>query len=283
MSSRGGGGAPDPDVALLQDDDDELLDPRNNPYASSTRWRHEESSSYRKHASSSLQPRSPEAKSETTELADFLNSSRVEPEDFSRSRTGSVAASNKHTPIMLDGMVADAAGEPHLVDDLAHGEPQDGKTIACGPLLNYKRMEGNTWVGSVLVVTKGGGKTQAFVPTLVLRRVGEAQHLHANGASNGTSHEQNGDVNGAASPSEITGQCLYSDHRNTFWRFDLHCEMEQNEVKWEYTVAEMRYVSKKKPHKNSFYVPAIQESMRSTAPIFLNFFCGTGYGHRLCC
>ncbi|KAJ4417080.1 hypothetical protein N0V82_006362 [Gnomoniopsis sp. IMI 355080] len=261
MSSHHGR-VPDPDAALLQDNDDELLDPHNNPYASSTRWRHEESSSYRKHASASLQPRSAGAKSGTSELADFLNTSRVEPDESSRSRSGSLALSNKHTPIMLDGNVADAAGEPHLGDDPAHAEPQDGRTIACGPLLNYKRMEGNTWLGSVLVVTKGGGKTQAFVPTLVLRRVGEAQHLHANGPSNGTNGETNGEVNGASAPFEIRGQCLYSDYRNTFWRFDLHCEMEQSEIKWEYTVAEMRYLSKNKPQKNSFYVPALQESMR---------------------
>lgn len=175
---------------------------------------------------------------------------------------------------MLDGKVADAAGEPHTGDDLAHAEPQDGKTIACGPLLNYKRMDGNTWVGSVLVVTKGGGKTQKFAPTVVLRRVGEAQHLHANGPSNGTNGETNGTVNGAMAPTEVRGQCLYSDYRNTFWRFELHCEMEQNEIKWEYTVPEMRYVSKKKPQKNSFYVPAVQESMRSTVPIHFVFCAG---------
>lgn len=269
MSSRHGP-ARDPDAALLEDNDDDLLDPYNNPHASSTRWRHEESSSYRKHASLSLQPRSAEAKSGTMDLADFLNSSRVEPDDSSRSRPDSIAASNnKHTPIMLDGKVADAAGEPHLDQDLAHAEPQDGKTIACGPLLNYKRMEGTTWIGSVLVVTKGGGKTQAFVPTLVLRRVGEAQHIHANSYSNGTSNGTNGDVNGAAVPLEIRAQCLYSDYRNTFWRFDLRCEMEHSEIKWEYTVTEMRYLSKQKPQKNSFYVPAIQESMRSMVPIFL--------------
>lgn len=269
---------PDPDADLFQDDDDDVLDPQNNPHASATRWRHEESSSYRKHASQhqkSLEPRSAEAKSGTMDLADFLNSSRVEPED-SQSHPG-LAAPNNHTPIMVDGNVADAAGEPHLDEDPAHAAPQDGKTVACGPLLNYKRMEGNAWIGSVLVVTKGGGRNQAFVPTLVLRRVGDAQHTHTNGFHNGASNGTgtNTQVNGSAGGIEIRGQCLYSDYRNTFWRFDLHCEMEQNEVKWEYTVPNMRYVSKKKPQTNNFYVPAIQESMRSTAPVSL-FYCGKG-------
>lgn len=199
------------------------------------------------------------------DLADFLNSSRVEPED-APGLPGSSSPS-KHHPIMLDGNVAAAAGEPHLDDDPAHAANQDGKTIACGPLLNYKRMEGHAWIGSVLIVTKGGGKTQSFVPTLVLRRVGEAQHMHTQGFRNGTSNGMNGEVNGSAGGREIRGLCLYSDYRNTFWRFDLHCEMEQSEINWEYTVPDMRYASKKKPQKNSFYVPAIQESMRSTAPV----------------
>lgn len=280
MSSRRGH-APDPDAHLLEDDDDDLLDPRNNPHASATRWRHEESSSYRKHASGqhhhSLEPRSAEAKSGTLDLAEFLKSSRVEPDHSGRPIS---SVPDKHSPIMLDENVANAAGEPHLDDDLAQAAPQDGKTVACGPLLNYKRMEGNAWIGSVLIVTKGGGKTQAFVPTLALRKVGEAQHIHTNG--NGVNHGTNGNVNGAAGAIQVRGQCLYSDYRNTFWRFDLHCEMERSEIKWEYTVPDMRYVSKHKPQKNSFYVPAVQESMRSTAPASL---CSLrrGSGDGLCC
>lgn len=282
MSSRRGP-VPDPDAHLFEDDDDDLVDPENNPHASATRWRHQESSAYRKHASqhaasqhaasqhghSSLEPRSAEAKSGTMDLADFLNSSRVES-DAPTSRHAS-SAPIKYTPIMLDGNAADAVDELHLGHDPAH--PQDGKTVACGPLLNYKRMEGNAWIGSVLIVTKGGGKTQAFVPTLVLRRVGEAQHIHAPGSSNGAGYGTNGDRNGHAGAADIAGQCLYSDHRNTFWRFDLRCAMERSEIKWEYTVPDMRFVSKQKPQTNYFFVPAIQESMRSTAPLG---FCDIG-------
>lgn len=243
----------DLDAALADDD----LDPRN-PYASATRWRHEESSQFRKYAGHSLQPRAAEAKTGTHDLANFLNSSRVAP-DLSMSRPNSSSAknnTNKHTPIMVDGRVAEAVGEPPLDIDPAQVEPQDGKTIVCGPLLNYRRMEGNHWVGSVLIVAKGGGKTQEFVPTLALRRAGEAQHLHSNGAD----HATNGHLNSAT---EIRGFCLYSDYRNTFWRFDLRCEMEASEIKWEYTAPDMRYSSHKKSHKYSFFVPAITESMRS--------------------
>lgn len=246
----------DLDAALTDDE----LDPRN-PYTSATRWRHEESSQFRKHAGHSLQPRAAEAKTGTHDLANFLNSSRVAP-DLSMTRPDSSNAKhnvNKHTPIMVDGHVAEAVGEPHLDVDPAQAEPQDGKTIVCGPLLNYRRMEGNHWVGSVLIVTKGGDQQQAFVPTLILRRAGEAQHIHSTGANN----VSNGDANGAAGATEIRGRCLYSDQRNTFWRFDLRCEMEACEIRWEYTVPDMRYTSKKKPHTNAFFVPAVTESMRS--------------------
>lgn len=256
MSSRH---AHDHDIdAALADDD---LDPRN-PYASATRWRHEESSQFHKHAGLSLQPRAAEAKTGTHDLAKFLNSSRVAPDLSPTSRPNSSSAkdsTNKHTPIMVDGRAAEAAGEPHLDVDPAQAEPQDGKTIVCGPLLNYRRMEGNHWVGSVLIVTRGGGKTQEFVPTLALRRAGEARHIHANGANPAADEG----LNGFAGATEIRGHCLYSDYRNTFWRFDLRCEMEASEIMWEYTVPDMRYTSKKKPHKNSFFVPAITESMRS--------------------
>lgn len=249
--------AHDPDTALLEDDDLDLeleADPRN-PHVSGTRWRHEESSAFRKHAGQNLQPRAAEAKTGTHDLADFLNSMRVAPEEAApRSSPGSTAP-NRYTPIMVDGQIADAAGEPNLENDPAQAEPQDGKTIACGPLLNYRRMDGNIWVGSVLIVTKGGGKTWGFTPTLLLRRVGEAQHIHAPGT--------NGNANGAAGATEIQAQCLYSDLRNTFWRFDLRCEMEANEIKWDYTVPDTRFASKTKPRANSFYVPAITESMRS--------------------
>ncbi|KAG8164613.1 hypothetical protein KVR01_004888 [Diaporthe batatas] len=248
------------------DQDDQQLDPRN-PYASSTRWRHEESSQFRKHAGQALQPRAPDGKSGTHDLARFLHSTRVPSDDATKDGdsppAGPAVPGKTHTPIMIDGNEAAAAGEPqNAIDaDVANAVPQDGKTIACGPLLNYRRTEGNTWVGSVLVVTKGGGKTQGFVPTLVLRRAGPVQRSQGALPGSATNGETNGHVNGAGS-TETQGFCLYSDIRNTFWRFDLHAEMEATEVRWEYTVPGLRFASKTKPQTNYFFVPAITESMR---------------------
>lgn len=255
--------------------DDEDLD-LHNPYASSTRWRHEESSSYRKHAGQALHPRAEakDSKSETHDLASFLNSSRVEPHEMKGFNAGGV----NHHPIMINGFETMDAGEPHtaLDADATDAAPQDGKTIVCGPLLNYKRMERNYWIGSVLVVTKGGGETQPFVPTLVLRRVGEAQSSHAIASHTGApaTGARNG-RNGVAGGAEVQGRCLYSDPRNTFWRFDLYVEMEANEIEWEYTVPDLRFVSKKKPQRNSFYVPAINESMRMMFHSCNGFSVGT--------
>lgn len=245
-----------------EDSDDDGLDP-HNPYASSTRWRHEESTAYRKHAGQPYQPRAEarNPKSETHDLASFLNSTRVAPDEVKGG--GSNGAS--HHPIVIDGHEARIVGEPPLAHeaDITNAAPQDGKAIVCGPLLNYKRMEHNYWIGSVLIVTKGGGKTQPLLPTLVLRRVGEAQPSH--GLANGTQAAAADDYygrNGFTGGAEIQGVCLYSDPRNTFWRFDLAVEMEANEIKWEYVVPGMRFASRKPQTAYSFYVPAFNESMR---------------------
>jgi hypothetical protein len=111
------------------------------------------------------------------------------------------------------------------------------------------------WHGSVLIVTKGGGKHQELTPTLLL---GKAEDL-VNGATNGDGPSSS-KVSGGTS---IDGECLYSDPRNTFWAFDLAVDMEEVETKWEYALPEMRFSSKRKPlaHYN-FFVPATTESMR---------------------
>ncbi|PSR92409.1 hypothetical protein BD289DRAFT_364574 [Coniella lustricola] len=253
-----------PDADLFRDDDgddDESAVHPHDPYASNTRWRHEESSVYRQHAS--RQPRAAEAKTGTHDLADFLNSTRVAPDTASHQDSTAAVTPHKHTPLIVDGHPSEAVARARAESDAAgaaapHSHPKDGRTIACGPLLNYRRMQGNVWVGSVLVVTTGGGKTQQFVPTLTLRKVGEAS---AGAANTNGSHEASDGV-AAIGASVVQGVCLYSEPRNTFWRFDLHCEMEAKEVKWEYALPEMRFISKKKPQRNSFYVPAITESMR---------------------
>lgn len=270
------------DVDLSDDDD---LDTRN-PHASSTKWRHEESKAYRKYAGQHLEPRAEarNPKSETHDLADFLKSSRLAPDEVNgaspRPRTSSATGGAHYQPIVIDGREARAAGEPSNAD-AADAAPQDGKTIVCGPLLNYKRMEHNCWVGSVLIVTKGGGRTPPPAPILVLRRVGEAQSSRAVASHGGYPatdidyFNPHSGRNGASGSAEVQGLCLYSDYRNTFWRFTLSVEIEANEVEWEYSIPGMRHVSKKKPHTSSFYVPAINESMRMMFHSCNGFSVGT--------
>lgn len=240
----------------------ELADPRN-PYASSTRWRHEESSAYRRHANSQMAARDPEVRGQTTDLAKFLNSTRVAPEDNPAGPREPGASKSK--PIVIDPEHAAAVGEPEPENvDPTQAVPQDGKTIACGPLLNYKHMDGNQWHGSVLVVTKGGGKEPAPAPTLILRQAGSSSDF---GSPSGPAANGNGEtsvkaVSKASGSAEVQGICLYSDARNTFWRFNIDVEMEEVETKWEYALPGLRFVSKTKPHVNSFFVPATTESMR---------------------
>ncbi|TPX16699.1 uncharacterized protein E0L32_003640 [Thyridium curvatum] len=265
---------------------DEELQARN-PHASATRWRHQESSAFARHAVQQQQaghhqkPREPENRGNTSDLANFLNSSRVSPEETvaaaagsgSGSRSGTADGGGKRfTPIVVgaaEAREATAAGEPGPEDaEIAPDARPDGKEIVCGPLINYRRQEGTTWVGSVLVVTKGGGKTQESAPTLLLRYAGERQAGGAAAAA--AAVEGAGAANGGASASggaqkeeaEFKGVCLYSDPRNTFWRFSISCEILPTEGRWEYTLPGLRFHSRTKPQTNAFYVPAAAESMR---------------------
>lgn len=243
----------DPDADLFRDDDEEDLAPnKRNPHASATRWRHQESSAFREaakqqhlqHHHHHHQPGGPVAReadshSRVDELADFLNTSRIDPPaDTSRPTTP------RYKPVVAGAAEARAAhdgtDEPGAASLVHDGPPPDGKDIAVGPLINYRRMEGTHWIGSVLVVTRGGGKTQPFVPTLSLRRA---------------------DSDGG-SATDIEGTCLYSDVRNTFWRFDLQVAMGRTETRWEYALPDLRFHSRSKPRINSFWVPAVTESMR---------------------
>jgi len=236
----------DPDADLFRDDDGDHIESsaspsQRNPYASATRWRHQESSAFAKHARAQQpQARDADSRGRVGDLADFLNSSRISPpagESSSRPTTP------RFKPVMAGAAEARQnvhGDEPETDTDIVpHGPPPDGKDIAVGPLINYRRMEGTTWVGSVLVVTRGGGKTQSFVPTLHLRRA---------------------DAKDEGSESE--GVCLYSDPRNTFWRFNLSVPMGPVQERWEYELPGLRFTSKTKPRVNSFWVPAVTESMR---------------------
>ncbi|TGJ83203.1 hypothetical protein E0Z10_g5555 [Xylaria hypoxylon] len=224
-------------------------DPRN-PYASANRWRHQESSAFARAAVA----RDAHSSGNSKDLSDFLNASRVET---SRPTTNGNGASY----------------QPIVVGDTEDGEvdsttTHDGKEVICGPLLNYRRMEGNAWYGSVLVVTRGGGETQSFEPTLRLGRVDLASDqsgLVSNGSlvNFGEMLQENG-----SSPiqsdhgTDVAGLCLYSDPRATFWSFPITCDMATTETKWAYSVTDVRYKSATKPTTNYFFVPAIDESMR---------------------
>jgi hypothetical protein len=223
---------------------------RHNPGRSASQWRHQESGSFARHAG---HPRDAHSESSNTkDLANFLNSMRIEHDRPATNGTGS------YKPIVI-GAAEDAADGAVAAASAVH----DGKEVVCGPLLNYRSMEGRVWRGSVLVVTKGGGKTQSFQPTLRIGRVDAADQqegLVGEGpATDGAT------VNGAIKTghgAEVRGNCLYSDPRNTFWQFPITCDMLETETKWAYSISNVRYHSTTKPVTNYFFVPAIDESMR---------------------
>ncbi|KJZ72614.1 hypothetical protein HIM_07973 [Hirsutella minnesotensis 3608] len=222
-----------------------------NPYSSASRWRHQESSAYHRHATHELgHAREPVTTGNTGPLTDFLNAGRTEPD-------GHVQPGANHQPITI----AAAHGlEGEQLDD-GRGEVAslDGRQIICGPLLNYRRMDESQWHGSVLVVTKGGGQQVLHQPSLYLRRAGHAGEVAAvNGVEqingNGASHAHQG--------LEVQGRRLYSDRRVTFWAFDIVVPLEPEEIKYEYQLPDLRFSSSHKPRINAFFVPAAEESMR---------------------
>ncbi|KAI0206212.1 hypothetical protein F4808DRAFT_111048 [Astrocystis sublimbata] len=225
-------------------------DDARNPYASDNRWRHQESSAFARAAVA----RDAQSGSSSKDLSDFLNASRVEPARPTTNGTGT-----GYKPIVIgdaDGVADDDATLP------------DGKEVVCGPLLNYRHMEGNAWNGSVLLVTRGGGKTQSFLPTLSLGRVelagdqaglvADRQPAEAAEVVQGNGVEAIRSDHGV----DVTGTCLYSDPRVTFWQFSITCDMSSTETKWAYSIADVRYKSATKPKTNYFFIPAIDESMR---------------------
>jgi len=138
-------------------------------------------------------------------------------------------------------------------------KPNEGG-IVCGPLLNYRGMEGARWLGTVLVVTKGGGKHQTSKPTLLLGRAGQV--IVALQTDDGGVNRTNSSTT-ATGVAQISARCLYSDQRNTFWTFDLAVDLEEVETKWEYALPELAFASRCQPLTNYFFfVPAKTESMR---------------------
>jgi hypothetical protein len=139
------------------------------------------------------------------------------------------------------------APEPSLQQERLEN---DEREVACGPLLNFRRMEGTRWFGSVLVVTKGGGKSQLFTPAL---RLSKAERADSGPRCESDSRNTDDTVHGTR---------LYSDPRYTFWVFNLVVDMDETEAKWEYTFLDLQFIRHKKDHTYGFFVPARTESMR---------------------
>ncbi|CAG8953495.1 hypothetical protein HYFRA_00010245 [Hymenoscyphus fraxineus] len=282
---------------------DNVLHGSDHPdtHASQTRWRHQESSAFLRHAT--VTPREADVRGDSRDLTDFLNSQRIE-----RPQSGKPPSPGKHQPIMVAGNVPHGNG---VQNSSAQREGPPGESIAqghnmtlevkCGPLLNYRRMEDNTWFGSVLVVTKGGGSAESLVtPQLTVKIVGTRspggslgsfEIPTANSGGNAGANNENAVVNGvdygsfntptdgrptngqsfSNGPSNghnqqwkalVNGTRLYSDHKNTFWRFDLVVPMQESEIECEYTISGLNFTQGKKTDKQTFFIPAITESMR---------------------
>lgn len=272
---------------------DDLLHGHDHPdtHASANRWRHQESESFSRHAA----PRDVAERSGSRDLADFLNTTRIEPPKTADSAGG------RSVPIIVAGNVQNDATEREP------GAQHDGGAIAsstygsldvrCGPLLNYRRMENKTWYGSVLIVTRGGGlRGSPVVPELRLRyakaKLGhgssdsrisnnnsksgvpeEGYGVDSSGYGNGQQQVDvsRGETAGAESTNGVENNCgeaqtsgtkLYSDRANTFWRFDLKVPMQEFELHCEYEIPGLGFEEGKKTDKQSFFVPAISQSMR---------------------
>jgi hypothetical protein len=177
-------------------------------HASANRWRHQESSSFAKHAAVSgghKKVREADSHHDVSDLADFLNQSRIEG-------PGPGSAGGSHKPIVIrhdgseDGAYdgADTGYGAQNATGVSLGGPgdgtrsrgTDGREVRCGPLINYRRMEGAWWFGSVLIVTRGGTQRGDFVPYLELRRVafsGLMNRTSSNAVNglDGASHSRN--------------------------------------------------------------------------------------------
>ncbi|RDL42094.1 uncharacterized protein BP5553_02073 [Venustampulla echinocandica] len=238
-------------------------------HASQSKWRHEESSAFRRHAATA--PRHADERSDSNDLAHFLNATRIDPHESG----GPPASTGKHKPLPVPGNATSAG---HYAVGPGHpttGDVANALEVKCGPLLNYRRMENETWFGSVLVVTNGGGLAESPVaPELTVRIVQQVDNRTTR-ANEGLPviAFQSLDQDLYADPSmdtgerpsweaKVTGVRLYSDPANTFWRFSLEVPMQQSEIQCEYTISNLHFSEGKKTDKQNFFIPAISESMR---------------------
>lgn len=126
--------------------------------------------------------------------------------------------------------------------------------VKCGPLLNYKHMSGDTWYGSVLLVTTPG----QYQPELRLRC------LEPTDASSRASSKDFDDAP-SVRPRIFHGEKLYSDPKKAFWRFRINLMLQQFDAKWEYHIPNTSHLSgASAPYAATkvFAVPSIGHSMR---------------------
>lgn len=270
---------------------DDLLHGKDHPdtHASANLWRHHESTSFSRHASPA--PRLADERHGSKDLASFLDTSRVEGMGANGAHKPIVVSGNAHST-ELESMRAEQ--EKLAQQDAANGITRSGggAHVKCGPLLNYRRMEDNTWFGSVLIVTETGSGEEGSIPELSLRILGTPRNgpnlSVSNGHTNGTTTGANGNINGSnhlpstnsfqqtngavhngrhngagdAGETKIAGVKLYADAENTFWRFQLAVPMQQHEIQCEYTIPGLTFSSGGKTDRQQFYIPAVSESMR---------------------
>ena len=142
----------------------------------------------------------------------------------------------------------------------------DSADVLCGPLLNFRRLsedrEGELkWHGSVLLVTKPGGRQ----PELTIGPLRSAE---------GTS--QNEDDRGMHAGSEVKARKseneplfraskIHEASDKVFWCIEIDVLLQDVEVKWEYTLRHVRPASSATSRSVSvktFAAPAKKQSMR---------------------
>ena len=156
-----------------------------------------------------------------------------------------------------------AAESQHNVPPTAPSKTQDTPAtlgsqveVLCGPLLNYKGAAKSStgqqqWQGSVLIVTTPASPQ----PVLELKclGLGGPEGNRSQTAQSGAHHVQT-----------VDGVKLYSDSRKAFWRLSLELPIQDFEACWQYTIANIRFLSDivAQTPSRKFVVPSASQSMR---------------------
>ena len=141
--------------------------------------------------------------------------------------------------------------EPHITT------AKDGLEVLCGPLLNYKGLTtpstgSPTWYGSVLLVTKPGHNP----PVLQLKCIG----------TGGPEVQRSNAIQGASADHVriFDGVKLYEDPIKAFWRLSIDLPLQDFEACWEYSIANMHFLTDidAQTPSRKFVVPSSSQSMR---------------------